>query len=231
MVLSSEIVKPLTTLSELDTNELQQFRHKSSLNERECVEILRRAFVEQTDEAWSVLQQYFSETVRIWVRCHPSSDIALLRDSEENYIAQTFSRFWYAVRKQHIEFTTMPAALSYLHATLNGLIIDTLRSHFRSCTREVSLPEPGLSGEPAAEELFENESLWEGIQSLLCDERERRIFYLLYYCGLKPREVVARCSQEFGDIKEIYRLNTNIIKRLRRNSDRLLYLLGDEWCY
>ncbi len=228
MVLSSENIMPLTTLAELDTNELQRFRHKSSLDERECVEILRRALVDQTDEAWSALQQRFSETVRVWVRCHPSSDIALLRDSEENYIAQTFSRFWYAVRKQHIEFSSVPAALCYLHATLNGLMIDTLRSHFRSCTREVSLPEPGFSGEPSAEELFEGESLWENIQSMLCDERERRIFYLLYYCGLKPREVVALCSQEFGEIKEIYRLNTIIIKRLRRNSDRLRYLLGDE---
>lgn len=189
---------------------------------------MRRALVDQTDEAWSILQQCFSETVRVWIRCHPYRDIALLRDSEENYIAQTFSRFWYAVRKQHIEFITVPAALRYLHATLNGLIIDTMRSHFRSCTREVSLPEPGFSGEPSAEELFEGESLWENIQSMLCDERERRIFYLLYYCGLKPREVVTHCSQEFDEVKEIYRLNTIIIKRLRRNGDRLRYLLSDE---
>lgn len=228
MVLSSENIIPLTTLSELDTNESQRFRYRSSLDERDCVEILRRALVEQTDEAWMVLQQRFSETVRVWIRCHPSSDVALLRDSEENYIAQTFSRFWYAMRKQHVEFTNVPAALCYLHATLNGLIIDTLRSHFRSCTREIPLPEPGFSGEPSAEELFEGESLWENVQSMLCDERERRLFYLLYYCGLKPREVVALCSQEFDEIKEIYRLNTLIIKRLRRNSDRLRYLLGDE---
>src|ERR1700674_6041679 len=114
------------------TAELKRYRSKESVEDRYCVEILRRALVEQTDEAWSVLQQCYSETIRGWIRSHPSRDVALLRDSEENYIAQTFSRFWYAVRDQHLEFTSLPVALSYLHATLNGLILDTLRGHLRS---------------------------------------------------------------------------------------------------
>jgi hypothetical protein len=35
-----------------------------------------------------------------------------------------------------------------------------------------------------------------------------------------------RCSQEFDDVKEIYRLNHNIIERLRRNRVRLRRVLG-----
>jgi len=116
--------------------------------------------------------------------------------------------------------------LSYLRAILNGLITDTLRSHLRS--REVPLPEPGLSDEPAAEDPLDSQSLWESIQPLLLNERERRIFYLLYCCGLKPREIVTRCSQEFADVKEIYRLISNIIERLRHNSERVRYLLGSD---
>ena len=183
--------------------------------------------VKQTDEAWSALQQCFSETIRIWIRSHPSSDLALLHDSEENYLAQTFSRFWFAVHDQHVEFTTLSAALNYLRAILNGLITDTLRSHLRS--REVPLPEPGLSVEPAAEDPLDSQGLWESIQPLLLNERERRIFYLLYCCGLKPREIVTRCSQEFADVKAIYRLNSTIIERLRHNNEeRVRYLLGSD---
>lgn len=219
---------PLTTLSELGNNELLQFRCKASSDGRYCVEILRRALVERTDEAWSVLQQCFSETIRIWILSHPSRDVALLRDSEENYIAQTFSRFWYAVRDRHLEFTTLSATLSYLRATLSAIIIDTLRSHLRLCSREVPLSEPVLSNEPCVEEPPGGENLWESIQALLLNERERRIFYLLYYCGLKPREVVIRCSQEFADVKEIYSMNANIIDRLRRNCDRLRHVLGND---
>jgi DNA-directed RNA polymerase specialized sigma24 family protein len=184
--------------------------------------------VKQTDEAWSALQQCFSETIRIWIRSHPSSDVALLHDSEENYLAQTFSRFWFAVRDQHVEFTTLSAALSYLRAILNGLITDTLRAHLRLRSREAPLPEPGLSDEPCAEEPLDSQGLWESTQPLLLNERERRIFYLLYCCGLKPREIVIRCSQEFADVKEIYRLISNIVERLRRHSERVCYLLGSD---
>ena len=216
----------LKTLADLSTYELQHRRCNSSVDDRYCVELLRRALVEQTDEVWSALQQCFNETVRSWLWSHPSHDVALLRDSEENYIAQTFSRFWYAVRDQQLEFTTLPAALRYLHATLNGILTDTLRSHLRGRAREVSLPEPGCSEEPATADAIDEQSIWESIQSFLPDERERRVAYLLYYCGLKPRDIVLRCSQEFSDVKEIYRLNHNVVERLRRNRDRLRHVLA-----
>jgi len=216
----------LQALVDLSTRELQRHRSKAPFDDRYCLEILRRAIVEQTDEAWSALQHCFSETIRGWLRSHPSSDVALLRDSEENYIAQTFSRFWYAVRDQHLEFSMLYAALSYLHATLNGIITDTLRSHLRLRSREVSLPEPGCSEELSGEAPLESQSFWESIRFLLPDERERRLAYLLYYCGLKPRDIVMRCPGEFDDVKDIYRLNHNIVERLRRNRDRLCHVLG-----
>lgn len=219
---------PLPTLVELSITELQRYRVKVLGEEIYSVELLRRALVNQTDEAWAALQQCFSETVGVWLRSHPYSDMALRWDSEENYIAQTFARFWYAVRDQHLQFSTLPAALCYLRATLNGLLTDTLRFHLRQRSREVPLPEPGCPEEPGVEEPLESERLWEGIQRLLVNERERRLFFLLYGCGLKPREVVNRCPQEFDDIKEIYRLTNNIIERLRRNRDRLHYLLESE---
>lgn len=217
----------LTTLADLSTHELRLHRRKEASDDRYCVEILRRALVEQTDEAWSVLEHCFSETIRAWLRSHPSRDVALLRDSEENYIAQTFSRFWYAVRDQHLNFTSLYAALSYLHATLNGVIMDTLRSHLRVRSREATLPEPGHCQEPRGEDPMNECSILESILPLLPDERERHLAYLLYYCGLKPRDIVTRCPGEFADVKEIYRLNHNIVERLRRNRDRLRHLLGD----
>ncbi len=78
-----------------------------------------------------------------------------------------------------------------------------------------------------AEDSIEGRSIWNSLQSLLPDERERRLAYLLYYCGLKPRDIVIHCSREFDDVKEIYRLNHNIVERLRRNRDRLRHVLGD----
>jgi len=218
----------LATLADLSSDELQRHRWNGSCDESYSVELLRRALVTHSDTAWSLLQQCFSETLRNWIWSHPSRDVALLRDSEENYIAQTFTRFWLAVRDQHIEFTTLSAILGYLHATLNGLLTDTLRFHLRGRTREAPLPASGCFQEPAAPDCLDVQSNWESIASLLPDERERRLAYLLYHCGLKPREIVQRCPQEFADVKEIYRLNINLIGRLRRNRDRLRHVLGND---
>ncbi len=207
---------------ELCINELQSMRSWTSGNYRYTQEIMRRAIVEQTDEACSILEQCFNETVRNWIDNHPSSELALQRDTEENYIAQTFSRFWYASRSQKVEFTTLTAVLSYLHVTVSGVIIDTLR--FLVHAYEVPFPESAMTNELTVDESIEIEDLWEGLQKPLYDERERRIFYLLYACGLKPREIVTRWPQEFPDVKEIYRLHKNIVDQLRCSSGRLRYL-------
>jgi len=88
-------------------DEMKRHRRKETFNDQYCLEIFRRAILQRVDQAWAALQQHFSETIRIWLRSHSSVDLALLRDSEENYVAQTFSRFWYAVRDQQLEFPTL----------------------------------------------------------------------------------------------------------------------------
>ncbi|MBX5456997.1 MAG: hypothetical protein IRZ31_08855 [Thermogemmatispora sp.] len=217
----------LTVLANYCTLELQRSRRHESADEGYCLELFRRAVEQQTDQAWTLLQQCLSETVRLWLRTHPGMSQALQHDSEENYVALTFSRFWQAVQEHPPEFPSLKAVLSYLHATLHGVIIDMLRSYQRR--QEIALPQPETSVLLNEEEELgdeEREYTWESIQSLLPHERERRLAYLLYYCGLKPREIVLRCADEFSDIKEIYRLNHNLIDRLRRNRERLRWLLS-----
>jgi DNA-directed RNA polymerase specialized sigma24 family protein len=217
----------LKVLASRSALELQRLRQQESSDGGYCLELFRRAVIEQSDQAWALLQQCLSETVRFWLRTHPGTPQALLHDSEENYVALTFSRFWQAVREEPPNFPTLRAALSYLHATLNGVIIDVLRSYHRR--QEIPFPETGSYTElEVSPEPLEAEQTWESIQSLLPHERERRLAYLLYYCGLKPREIVARCAGEFHDVKEIYRLNHNLLDRLRRNRERLRWLLNME---
>jgi hypothetical protein len=53
------------------TAEFKRYRSKESVDDRCCLEILRRALIDQTDEAWSVLQRCFSGTIRVWFRRTP----------------------------------------------------------------------------------------------------------------------------------------------------------------
>lgn len=212
----------LSGLADRCSIELVKRRRKETADDSYCLEIFRRAILERDDAAWFVLQGCFSENVRIWIRSHASSDIALLHDSEENYVAQTFSRFWVAVHKQRFEFRTLNGALSYLHATLDGIFRDLMRSRRRS--QEVPLPEQDSLEEPAAEQQDDDLDVWNTILSLLNNERERRVMQLLYYHGLTPQKIVKLFPQEFSNEKEIYRINCNIVERLRRKREQLRWL-------
>lgn len=208
--------------------ELNRHRQKQPTDGRYCLELLQRATFLQVDEAWEALLHLFHEHVLIWLRAHPGYSQAMTYDTEENYAALTFTRFWSALREQRLHFVNLPMLLSYLHATLNSTVIDTLRSYSR--IKCISLLDPAVaeSLEMAIEETYDEDCTWNSIQSLLETEDERQIMYLLYYCGFKPREVVTRFPTRFQGVKEVYRLNHNIIERLRRKRDRLRWLLREE---
>jgi hypothetical protein len=205
-------------------NEINNYRHGEPSNDAYGLELFRRALQECDPFAWEIIQQRFNEMMLQWMRSHPMWKTACCYDSDENYVAQAFTRFWQAtIGKENIQFKSIAAVLRYLRASLNGIIIDTLRAYSRP--REMSLPEIDAPGEPFVEELNEGNELWEVIQSQLTDERQQRVAYLIFHCGLKPREIIQFCSREFSDIQEIYRLRRSIFERLQRNAGYIRWRL------
>jgi len=211
------------SLSELTSrcmSEIQKYNQREPHNDQCCLEIFRRALLQQDSRAWSVLTERFHGIVLSWVRRHPQREAVRDIDSEENFVAPTFERFWrVTVRNKTLEFTTLAGALVFLRACVNSVIIDTLRSQ-----KEIPIPE---NFERVAPEPDESNQRWEVIKGFIPNAREQRLAYLLYYCGLKPRQIVQLLPREFNDVHEIFRLTRNIIDRLRRNKDRLRWLLGD----
>lgn len=108
---------------------------------------------------------------------------------------------------RQVSFKALAAALQYVRA---GAILDTLRAYSRQ--NESPLPEPG------AEDQADSLETWEMLQTLLPNRRERRLAYVLYHCGLKPREIV----------QQIYHMWRNMLDRLMRIADQLRWLLGRE---
>jgi len=207
-------------LQEIDT-----YRKGEPYTDRYSVELLRYATVEDNQEAWVWVQHCFGGLVRGWLRRHPRRVAACRLESEEYYVAQAFERFWQATAlKQRLEFTRLAAVLRYLRTSLQGAILDTLRMYARP--REVPLPGPGEPGEPQVEDSSERSEVWEVLQTILSNPREQRIAYLLFHCGLKPREIVRYCPQEWSSIREIYGLRRTITERLLRNADQLRWRLS-----
>jgi hypothetical protein len=204
--------------------EMHKFRRKESSDDRYCLELLRRALVERDEAAWSIVYTQWQESVRRWFRGNTNRTAALRHDEEQSYIDDTFKRFWQSVKAEQLELPTLAGVLQYLRLCLNSVIIDTLRTYARKKVQ--ALPGPDSPDELVVEDSYHESEWWSVIESMLIDGRERRAVYLLYHCGLKPKEIVLRCPGEFANEHEIYRLRRNALDRLKRNSDKLLHKLG-----
>ena len=209
----------VSALVEQCQQEIQAYRRGELSNEAYGLELLHRAIMQGDQAAWAGLQQCLGEIVRGWLRCHSSRSAACHWESEENYVALAFERLWQATVQQRVTFETFAGALAYLRASLHGAMLDTLRAYSRP--KEASLLEVGESGEPYGEDQTDSSEAWEIFQTILPEGREQRLAYLLYHCGLKSREIVRFCPQEWSDIQEIYRMRRNIMERLLRNADQL----------
>jgi len=213
---AGEHMLSVSKLVEQCRREVQAYRYEEPCEEAYSLELLRRALVQGDQDAWAGVQHCLSELVRDWLYGHPRREAALRWQSEETYVAQTFERFWQATTvTQRLAFSRLAAALQYLRASLNGAILDTLRAYSRP--REVSLAEPA---EPNVEDQTDSNEVWEILQKILPSEREQRLAYLLYHCGLKPREIVRFFPQEWTDVREISRLRRTILEWLLHNANQ-----------
>jgi hypothetical protein len=227
---SSRTQRRESALSAMSTLELEAhckqdmshlYRGDSS-NEQYGLELFCRAGVDGDQEAWIAVQHCFNEPVREWLRHHPHREAACSIDNEEHYVALAFARCWQTLRTQQWEYGRLSAFVQCLHVCLNGVILETLRAR----SREVSLPAPYEAGKPHVEESTDTGEVWEHLKAMLPDEREQRLAYLLFHCGLKSKEIMAFCPQEFNDVQEISRLRRNIMERLLRNADSLRWQLN-----
>ena len=218
-----EPVQPTMSSWELAAHclmEIEHFRLGEPYTDEFGFELLCRATIQGDQEARVWMHRCYSATVLGWLYRHPCSTAACRLESEANYVARAFERFWEAtVLTQNVEFTTLAAALQYLWACLNGAILNTLRIY--ALSRELLLPEAGEPRKSHVEETTESSEVWELLQTMLPDEREKRLAHLSFQCGLKPREIMRFCPREFSDLQEIYHLRRSIMERVLCNDDQL----------
>jgi hypothetical protein len=175
------------------------------------LELWRRAKTQSDLEAWTAFQQSLEETVMTWFHEHPASQAAYRLQSDRHFVALAFEQFWHIVVQGQVACETLSEVLMYLRASLNGAILQTLRASSRPGA--VSSPWPDGEGRPDRGEV------WDRLQAHLSSEREQRLAYLLYHCGLKPAEIVCSCRQEWSDVQEATRLRRNILAKLEERPE------------
>lgn len=218
----------LNELAQRCEEEIHKFRHKEPTDDRYCLEVFHRAIHKDDQGAWDLLYRQYAETVRIWFRRHNSRDTASHYMKEQDYADKTFERFWQAVRKSKPAFESLASALSYLKLCLTSSIMDELRDHAR--TNLTPLPEYEHPDDPKfeVEDLYHEGELWEVLKTILPSQKEQRVAYLLFYCNLKPREIIRNCPGEFVDDQEVYGIRRNVWERIMRNKDKIRWRLSDD---
>ena len=177
------------------------------------LDMFRRALTQCDRYAQEYIQHHFSAVVLDWLRCHSSGALACRLNSEEHYVNQAFEYFWrISFQHQELEVRSVAYALLYLRASLNGAILDALRSSHR--LQESLLPETASTGVSFVDSHSNGQEVWEIVEGKLSDVREQRLAYLLFHCGLKPGEIAHSYPQEFSDVREISLLRLKIMNQL-----------------
>ena len=76
------------------------------------------------------------------------------------------------------------------------------------------------------EDVMCRSELWDILKGLFSNPREQRLAYLLFHCGLGPREIVQICSPEWSCVQEIYALRRSIMERVLRHVEFLRWRLS-----
>jgi hypothetical protein len=198
----------LVALAEQCLHEINAAR-RGEIHDDQCwVEVLHRATVQRDEAACEVIEYHLGQIIRGWIACHPKQELACRLESEAVYVTRTCERFWQAAARQEQALDRLATALRYVRACLNSVILDTLRAH--TYATAIPLPEPAGAGK--AEE--DAQAYWERIRGMLPTEREQRVAYLLFHCGLQPEDIVHLYPQEVGDWQNICRVRRTVIGRL-----------------
>jgi len=207
----------LTVLTEHCLSEIKRYRNGEFQHDTYFVELLRRATLQGNQDAWEMVKHCLSMVVREWLVHYPIRGVWYQPESEEEYIAEVFARFYEATVERHVEIDQLSIALRYLQACLNSTLLDKRRAS--TPLPEIPLRERRNSEELAAVDLASDE-LWEMLRNMLPNTREQHLAYLLFHCALKPKEILHLFPREFQDVQEINVLRRSIIELLLDRIDQ-----------
>jgi DNA-directed RNA polymerase specialized sigma24 family protein len=190
----------------------------SPLAGAEAHALFRRALVFRDEDAWRALYARYEVLVAMWVRRHPG----FLRTGEpvEFFVNRAFEKMLTAIDEDKFSrFPDVPSLLRYLKMCAHSAIVDVLRRRDEALLLEDddSQSDSGPDVEALAVRNLERNELWEAVESVLADERDRALIYESFVNGASPRQILVRLPGLFDSVETIYTTKRNILSRLRRH--------------
>lgn len=175
-----------------------------------CLELFRRALVEDDQQAWRALYRQYRLLVAKW---GAGSGLDL-----DDLVNETFARFWRAVHQRGFPFSSLGAVLGYLKRCARTLVIDAARrSDYQQRVREKLQGVTDPTAPPLDNAILGRLSSQEFLSYLysrLRDEEETLVFRLSYELCFKPREICQHYPQRFPHVRQVYRIKERILSRL-----------------
>jgi hypothetical protein len=206
--------------------ETEKYLAGHSHDETYCLELFRRATLDDNQEAWRAIYAQYQNLVADWIWQYSK----FRRTDEEItvFVNAAFMRFWRTISKQskEFQFDNLGQLLGYLKRCVHSAVEDAYRQQQRG-------PQDTLIWEELSEALADDETSLETrvlsrvemdalewvVWSRLRGEAEMVVARLSWLDGLRPREIQARRSDLFANVRRVYRIKRNILERLLRDPD------------
>ncbi|SRR5579884_523868 len=188
--------------------EINHYQRGGSVEDSSLPQLLLFARLHNNEQSWRVIEQCLAALALSCIRRHPRYEEACRVKTERRYLTLAFARFRHGIVEQDMTFSSLSVVVRYLLVCVNSVLLDTLRS--ATWLEKINQHELLISNS-ATEQQMDTTLL----QQLLSDERERRLAYLLFHCGLSPRAIMQTCPAEFADLEEIYQLRSSLMSHLQ----------------
>ena len=213
----------LDDLAQHCASETDKFSRREPSDARFCFELLRRALADGLSDAFTRVYQIYERQVLIWVHSH--SGFARSGESADYFVSTAWSAFYFALRGPKFDsFPSLPQVLAYLKLCVHTAIAQYLRDQEPVPTMPIELA-PNVAHLPDLGMRIAATELWQQIEQLLIDPRDRLLARCAFVEDLKPRQIVKAYPTHWKDERdvsvELYR-----IRRLLRNDSELHRLLG-----
>lgn len=221
---------PLDDLAHQCEQETDLYFKRQSHDTRYCYEMFRRAIQDRDSDVWTRIYNCYRVLVSSWVTKHPGFE----RCGEEvdYFVNGAFAKLSASLTSEKFKgFTNLESVLRYFKMCVFSVVVDYLRWAEQTQLDTLDADLNKELTEPSPEEqVIENtnqRALWDHLNELVRDEKERWMLRGMFVLQLKPQALVAYVPHIFQDVDEVYRVKQNVIARLRRDSE-FQKLFGDD---
>lgn len=187
-------------------------KHDDS-HEPYCLELFRRAIAEGDQAAWLYIHEQYFRLVYYWITQLSLPENVFVED----LVQDAFFAFWRAYTPEKLILARgLGSVLAYLKDCAISTVIQARRTSKKQIKEEVSWQMVGEQ-KSAADSLPNKEQIWQRILERCQNEQEQLVAQLTYLSSQKPRQILTQYPDRFKDIQEVYRIQRNLLDRLRRD--------------